>query len=220
MKKLGIGLVVMMFVFLLGSVIVYASDFRQGMGGGGEGIVSDDGGWTKEKTDGTDNGIEILDMYSAGVLSDILYTPGRAGEITYDMLDAVLGYDFVLDDSRILLANVDSFETNDPSWKFGYQETVTSCVAGPEDRGLFLYRRAPYGTSESYYTIDGQRVWMKLRWNSVVYDANDAAYDFILYLTDIGYKSADIAGMHCVLYDYVGVGYQALNFCGKGFILI
>lgn len=34
MKKLGIGLVVMMFVFLLGSVIVYASDFRQGTGGG------------------------------------------------------------------------------------------------------------------------------------------------------------------------------------------
>lgn len=58
---------------------------------------------------------------------------------------------------------------------------------------------------------------MKLRWNSVVYDANDEAYDFILYLTDIGYKSADIAGMHCALYDYVGVGYQALNFCGKGF---
>ena len=146
-----------------------------------------------------------------------IFVREREGGITYDMLDEVSGYDFVLDDSRILLANVDSFETNDPSWKFGYQETVTSCVAGPEDRGLFLYRRAPYGTSESYYTIGGQRVWMKLRWNSVVYDANDEVYDFILYLTDIGYKSADIAGMHCVLYDYVGVGYQALNFCGKGF---
>lgn len=71
------------------------------------------------------------------MLRIILYTPERAGGITYDMLDAVSGYDFVLDDSRILLANVDSFETNDPSWKFGYQETVTSCVAGPEDRGLF-----------------------------------------------------------------------------------
>ena len=40
--------------------------FSSGNGGGG--IVSDDGGWTKEKMDDTDNGIEILDMYSAGVL--------------------------------------------------------------------------------------------------------------------------------------------------------
>lgn len=186
----------------------------------GGGIVSDDGGWTKEKIDGADNGIEILDMYSAGVLSDILYTPERTilDGISYDSLDAISGYDFVVDNRVVCLENLYEFYTNDPNFKLGYVQNLGYHPEGMST-GLSVYCTPvgqPVGGS-GVYQHNGVNSYIRMRWRNVVSDSFGKKYDLEMLVSNIRWHKVDATTTHEVLCDFVyDNGFTALCFRAMG----